>query len=79
MKKESEKIPPAVYDGIGNLKMINGKLKVLFAATQGGRCEYYELSGYQDIARLTLEESIEELNTIIVDIEKCFGMEEAKI
>lgn len=69
---EIEKIPVAIADGVPNLKSVSGRLKVLYTATQGGDCDYYEFSGFQDVARLTLEESIKELDEIIGNIEKEF-------
>ena len=73
-KKLSAEIPMAIADGVPNLKSISGRLKVLYTATQGGDCDYYEFSGFQNITQHTLEDSIEQLDGIIAGIEKCYGM-----
>jgi len=77
MTAKDKELSDTAQEGIENLKSISGKLKVLYAATKSGDFDYHELVGFQDVARLTLEETIEELNGIISDLEE-YQAEEIK-
>ena len=57
-----------------NLAGISGKLKVLVAAAEGNRHGYRELEGFWEITKTTLEDGIKELDEIIADIAKHYGI-----
>jgi hypothetical protein len=75
-KKVKREIPMAIANGVPNLKLISGKMKVLLTAGDYGECFYEELLAFQHIAQSALEENVKQLDEIIVDIAKEFGMEE---
>jgi len=75
-EKLSGELPGAVHDGVGNLRLISGRLKVLVAAAEGSDCSYDELSGFHVITKSTLEESVAELDRIVADFEKHYGLGE---
>lgn len=71
--KDLQEIPDSIQEGLPRLKIITGKLAALHAATNGGYKDEYGLAGYQEVVRLTLSPTLDELDEIIKDIEKEFN------
>jgi hypothetical protein len=75
-KEPSVKIPMAIADGVPNLKLISGKMKTLLTVADYGDCSYEELLGFQHITQSALQENVKQLDGIITDIQKYYGMNE---
>ncbi len=67
-----------IDDELHEVKMVVGRLRVLYRAALHGDTGHFELTGFQDIVRDTLKEDIDRMDKLIDTISKDCGLEEVQ-